>query len=202
MAKKDKNDDEAAGEPEVKLTAVTTLLPDPNDVKHNPNLLVETLRKAPARNHPRARSDAALFLWDLSLNDPDARVKMCTEEFAGACQVALRDGDVVDRSATASLVREASGWAEARPLVAAASGSSSGCATCSTTATSPRAPSARSTTQPPRAKSKAVTRAPRAPGAPTGTRTPPPRAPPPRRRSRADEHVRAAPRGGAGAQER
>ena len=49
MAKKDKNDDEAAGEPEVKLTAVTTLLPDPNDVKHNPNLLVETLRKAPAR---------------------------------------------------------------------------------------------------------------------------------------------------------
>ena len=122
MAKKDKNDDEAAGEPEVKLTAVTTLLPDPNDVKHNPNLLVETLRKAPARNHPRARSDAALFLWDLSLNDPDARVKMCTEEFAGACQVALRDGDVVDRSATASLVREASGWAEARPLVAAASG--------------------------------------------------------------------------------
>ena len=92
MAKKDKNDDEAAGEPEVKLTAVTTLLPDPNDVKHNPNLLVETLRKAPARNHPRARSDAALFLWDLSLNDPDARVKMCTEEFAGACQVALRDG--------------------------------------------------------------------------------------------------------------
>ena len=96
----------------MKLTAVTTLLPDPNDVKHNPNLLVETLRKAPARNHPRARSDAALFLWDLSLNDPDARVKMCTEEFAGACQVALRDGDVVDRSATASLVREASGWAE------------------------------------------------------------------------------------------
>ena len=122
MAKKDKNDDEAAGDPEVKLTAVTTLLPDPNDVKHNPNLLVETLRKAPARNHPRARSDAALFLWDLSLNDPDARVRMCTEEFAGACQVALRDGDVVDRSATASLVREASGWAEARPLVAAASG--------------------------------------------------------------------------------
>ena len=122
MAKKDKNDDEAAGDPEVKLTAVTTLLPDPNDVKHNPNLLVETLRKAPARNHPRARSDAALFLWDLSLNDPDARVRMCTEEFAGACQVALRDGDVVDRSATASLVREASGWAEVRPLVAAASG--------------------------------------------------------------------------------
>jgi hypothetical protein len=122
MAKKDKNDDEAAGDPEVKLTAVTTLLPDPNDVKHNPNLLVETLRKAPARNHPRARSDAALFLWDLSLNDPDARVRMCTEEFAGACQVALRDGDVVDRSATASLVREASGWAEARPLVAAAGG--------------------------------------------------------------------------------
>ena len=60
MAKKNKNDDEAAGEPEVKLTAVTTLLPDPNDVKHNPNLLVETLRKAPARNHPRARSDAVL----------------------------------------------------------------------------------------------------------------------------------------------
>ena len=62
MAKKDKNDDEAAGEPEVKLTAVTTLLPDPNDAKHNPNLLVETLRKAPAKNHPRARSDAASFL--------------------------------------------------------------------------------------------------------------------------------------------
>ena len=122
MAKKDKNDDEAAGDPEVKLTAVTTLLPDPNDVKHNPNLLVETLRKAPARNHPRARSDAALFLWDLSLNDPDARVRMCTEEFAGACQVALRDGDVVDRSATASLVREAAGWPEARPVLAAASG--------------------------------------------------------------------------------
>ena len=59
MAKKNKNDDEAAGEPEVKLTAVTTLLPDPNDIKHNPNLLVETLRKAPAKNHPRARSDGA-----------------------------------------------------------------------------------------------------------------------------------------------
>jgi hypothetical protein len=122
MAKKNKNDDEAAGEPEVKLTAVTTLLPDPNDIKHNPNLLVETLRKAPAKNHPRARSDAALFLWDLALNDPDARARMCTEEFAGACQVALRDGDVVDRSATASLVREAAGWPEARPVLAAASG--------------------------------------------------------------------------------
>ena len=122
MAKKDKNDDEAAGEPEVKLTAVTTLLPDPNDIKHNPNLLVETLRKAPAKNHPRARSDAALFLWDLALNDPDARARMCTEEFAGACQVALRDGDVVDRSATASLVREAACWPEARPVLAAASG--------------------------------------------------------------------------------
>ena len=122
MAKKDKNDDEAAGEPEVKLTAVTTLLPDPNDAKHNPNLLVETLRKAPAKNHPRARSDAALFLWDLALNDPDARARMCTEEFAGACQVALQDGDVSDRSATASLVREAVSLAEARPVVAAASG--------------------------------------------------------------------------------
>merc|ERR1712086_458315 len=76
---KKKGDDEGGGEPEaVKLTAVTALLPDPNDVKHNVQLLVEQLKKAPSNSAPRARSDAALFLWDLVLNDPEAKARLRT----------------------------------------------------------------------------------------------------------------------------
>mgnify|MGYP006082984165 CR=1 FL=1 len=119
---KKKGDDEGGGEPEaVKLTAVTALLPDPNDVKHNVQLLVEQLKKAPSNSAPRARSDAALFLWDLVLNDPEAKARLQTmiDEFAANCVVALRDGDIGDRSAVVSLLAEACVWSNELKLLLA-----------------------------------------------------------------------------------
>ena len=123
MAKKDKkktDEDGGSGEPElVKLTAVTASLPDPQDIKLNVQSLVETIRKAPSKQTPRSRSDGALFLWDLVLNDSEARQRLAgNDDFPAAAQVALRDGDVVDRSAVAALLGEVCKWPETREKLA------------------------------------------------------------------------------------
>ena len=60
------------------------------------------------------RGDAAMFLWDIALNDKSERARLSSEDVAVAAVSALRKGDRLDRSSVASLLARTSSWPEAR----------------------------------------------------------------------------------------
>ena len=100
-----------------KPTSVSRLVPDPEDIKHDVNRLLGALR---APNKSMSRGDAALFLWDIALNDKNERARLSMEDVAVAAVAAMRKGDHLARSAAASLLAKTSEWKEARARVVAA----------------------------------------------------------------------------------
>ena len=95
-----------------KPTSVSRLVPDPEDIKHDVNRLLGALR---APNKSMSRGDAALFLWDIALNDKNERARLSMEDVAVAAVAAMRKGDHLARSAAASSwPRRASGRRPAR----------------------------------------------------------------------------------------
>ena len=108
-----KGEDKKAPKP----TSVSRLVPDPEDIKHDVNRLLGALR---APNKSMSRGDAALFLWDIALNDKNERARLSMEDVAVAAVAAMRKGDHLARSAAASLLAKTSEWKEARARVVAA----------------------------------------------------------------------------------
>jgi len=97
-----------------KPTAVSRLVKDPDDIKHAVAPLVDQLRRAPGKAMTLTRGDAAMFLWDIALNDKSERARLSSEDVAVAAVSALRKGDRLDRSSVASLLARTSSWPEAR----------------------------------------------------------------------------------------
>ena len=131
-------------------------MPDPEDIKHDVNRLLGALR---APNKSMSRGDAALFLWDIALNDKNSRARLSMEDVAVAAVADMRKGDHLARSATASLLAKTSEWKEARAHVVAA-GAPELCAILLDTGDRriARPPRRRPPTSPPPATSAAMSR--------------------------------------------